>query len=184
MPATPPSPRDPTSGTPRPDGANPDRDVRAATPEQGPGNARWTPSRPALLTVAVGSVALVALVLIALQREPAQFPADSPEATVQAWLQSVVEDTPDTSLLAPRDCLQAPRLYGPDDLRVAIRDTTIEADTARVELTVTEGTGGDMFGGSYSHDETYYLRRDDGTWLITKFDWPYDECWNATVQEG
>lgn len=134
-------------------------------------------SRAAMLGVVALAVLLVALVVLVTQRDPISLPAGSPEATVQAWLQSLVDGQPDTSLLADQSCGPVDgQLFMPDRLRIVVRDSTVAGDTAEVQLEVTEDYGAGVLDDGYQHLEVYSLQRTDDGWRITTFEWPWDPC--------
>ncbi len=145
------------------------------TPEPDPPPETGRTSRGLVLAAVVGGLVLVALVLVVTLRDPVSYPPDSPEATVQAFLQSVADNDPDTSLLAV-DCSRRDlEVYGDLQLRAVITDTSVDDDRTRVDVAITEGSGG-MFGDGYSHDETYWLVEAPDGWLIDDFNWPYNTC--------
>lgn len=133
-----------------------------------------------VIALAVGLLVVLGLVAVVVSREPAQLGLDTPEGTVQAWLQSVVDDEPRTDLLdAASTCTRQDDIgYVADDIRARVVDTTIDGDRATVELTITEGTSSGPLDTPYSHEESIELRRDADAWLITGYEWPYDGCWN------
>ena len=162
---------------------------RATTRDDGPERGGTGPRRPsstAIVVAVLAMLALVALVVVASQREPVQLSLDTPEGTVQAWLQSVVDDQPAMDLLAPTDCT-SPRLGGlrtEGAVRAVVVDTRIDGDRATVELSVTEGGDTSLFDDGWTHDATYELQRTDDGWSITGFDWPWNDCWNDPMNWG
>lgn len=135
------------------------------------------------LAVGVGLLVVVGLVAIVLQRDPVQLGLDTPEGTVQAWLQSVVDDQPQRDLLDPGSpCSGVDVGHVDDDIRARVLETTVDGDRATVELSVTEGTSSGPFDQAYSHDERFELRRTGDAWAITAFEWPYDGCWNDELR--
>lgn len=113
----------------------------------------------------------------------ANFPADSPEGTVQRFVRAIeAEDA-----FAIRDALSPEAqkrceisnirnaLRYPDerDLRVALRDSRITGERAEVKVRVSESTGSSLFdSGSYDHDEIFDLVHVGGAWLIEQPTWP------------
>ena len=142
--------------------------------DEPPAQPRSRPSRTTVIVVAVGALLLLALVLVVTQRGTAQFPPDSPEATVQTFLQSVADGEPDTTVLAG-DCDDGRLDIGDAGLRVVITDAAVSGDTATIDVRITERYGG-PFGDGYNHDETYRLVRTADGWLIEQFDWPWGAC--------
>lgn len=139
-----------------------------------------------LLYVAAGIVALVAVtaaaVLLLGGREPASFPADSPEGTVQrhlaafeagdfeaahAYFSSDVRSELD--LDAYEQLTRDYGMYPPDTSRRVLFDRTeTDGDVARVHLTVEEYYGGGPFGGgeTYRSPREIRLVREGGAWRI------------------
>lgn len=183
-------PAPPEDDVPGPDGddaAGGDHAIERESPGTAPPTTsrtdghRGPASRPALLAAVVGGLLLVALVLVVTQREPAQLPPDSPQATVQAFLQSIVDGAPDTSLLAPDTCPGGVDTHFHDDdrLRATVVESATDGDLAEVTLSITEFHGSGVIDDGYQHDETYRLARTADGWRITGFDWPFDACWNG-----
>lgn len=172
MASSPPSP-----GAQSPDGSTTGDDRPAASEPHAAPTAR---SRAGLVAVVVGGLLVAALVLVVTQRNPAALPPGSPEATVQAFLQSMVDDEPDTSLLVAGACgTPQDSLGGEERLRIVVDDITIDGDTAQVDLTVTETSGSGMFDGGSGHTDAYWLERTTDGWRISAFTWPWDDCWNT-----
>ncbi|MBY5162924.1 hypothetical protein [Salsipaludibacter albus] len=149
-----------------------------ATPTE-PATTTRTTSRAGLVAIVVGALVLLAMVLVVTQRDTVTLPPDSPEATVQAFLQSMVDGDPDTTLLADTGC-PPPRAdtLGSARIRASVLDTKGEGDTAVVVLEVTEQYGSAVFDGGYGREESWRLARTPDGWRITSYDWPWDECWN------
>lgn len=139
---------------------------------------------PTVLAV-VGVLALLALVVVVLQRDPVRLSTDTPEGTVQAWLQSMADDEPATGLLAEVDCGLPPdhELRFDGALRAVVVESTTEGDRATIEVAITETQGG-LFDDGWTYDATYELQRSGDGWLITGFDWPWSPCWNDAVIPG
>lgn len=172
-------------GSTPPDGSGAEGPATAPpTPDAALGrtDGRRRGSRAGLVAIVVGGLLLVALVLVVTQREPVALPPDSPEATVQAWLQSLVDGDPATNLLDNSDCGPPADAFVEDQrLRASVNETSVDGDTAVVELEITESYGMGVFDDGYSRDETYDLRRTPDGWRITAFSWPWDSCWNGQL---
>jgi hypothetical protein len=139
-----------------------------------------------LAAMAIGLVALVAVaaVFVAI-RDPAEFDPDSPEAVVQAYLVAVLDDDAEAAhgLLTPE--LQGrcaidelpDRYYHDEDGRITLVDSTIEGDTAIIEVKFTATYDEGPFGYSESsYEEKFRLTRSDGSWRISSAPWPYYRC--------
>lgn len=172
--------------TPNPPGSGLEQAAVGGDGPAGPGTRPARPSPTTIVVAVLAVLALVALVVVATQREPAQLSLDTPEGTVQAWLQSVVDDQPDMDLLAPNSC-SSPRpgeLQVDGAVRAVVVDTRITDDRATVELSVTEGGGNALFDEGWTFDANYHLERSDDGWLITGFDWPWNDCWTNPADWG
>lgn len=154
------------------------------------GFARQGSNRTGLvLASVVAGLVLVALVAVVLARDPVQLDLATPEGTVQAWLQSVVDGDPRTDLLDPTVDCEAPAARGDEDrVRAVVLDSTTDGDTATVELSITETYGSGPLDEGWTHEDSYELRRDGDSWLITAYDWPRssggDFCWNDRMGLG
>ncbi|MFO7548805.1 MAG: hypothetical protein R6X29_08080 [Acidimicrobiia bacterium] len=120
--------------------------------------------------IALGLLAVVALVL-GTRPGPTLDPA-TPEGTVQIYAQAVIDGDEETarSLLDPETLERCEdRLFwdGEVRMRVAIGDSTITGDEARVVVTVTQSYGeGPFDGGQWSNTESFRLRMVDGSWRV------------------
>lgn len=161
-------------------------DTTASTPDDVDEPTTSTPSRTPILVAVIAVLALLALVVVVLQRDPVQLSMDTPEGTVQAWLQSVADDDPATDLLADIGC-GLPldhELWVDGALRAVVVDSTTEGAQATIEVAITENQGGGLFDDGWTHDATYQLQRSADGWLITGFDWPWSPCWNDAAHLG
>lgn len=133
----------------------------------------------ALVAAVVGGLVLVALVVIVFMREPVQLGLDTPEGTVQAWLQALADGDDRGDLVALDEACDDLGGIGPEvgeGVRAAVLDSRVDGDRATVDLTITEDFGGGLFDDGYTHEERYELRRDRDGWVITGFEWPYHRC--------
>lgn len=155
-------------GAEEPSAEEPRADERRADGQGGgPG------SRARILALVVGGLLLAALVLVVTSRDPVVYPPDSPEATVQAFLQSLVDGRADAALL-DEGCRGVPLDdVGDQRLRVTIIESSTDGDEATIDLQVTESYG---VMDSWTHDETYRLVRGDDGWRIVSFNWPWGGC--------
>jgi hypothetical protein len=131
--------------------------------------------------IVVGAVLLVAVGLasVALLQRPAPAPnLATPDGVVRAYVIALDTGHPEQAwdLLTSgarsgttrdefirRATAEGRPRYG----RVAIEDTTVEGNTARVELSRTFGSGGGLFAdGGGSQRITVRLEREDGAWRI------------------
>lgn len=136
-----------------------------------------------LLYVALGVVALavvtIVVVLLAGGREAAQFPADSPEATVQAYLAAYEQGdldaahayfSADVQDQMDRDAYQrAVDSWGVEaepDRTVLFDSTTGTGDRVQLHLVVEEFYGDGLSGDTYRSPRDVRLVREDGEWRI------------------
>jgi hypothetical protein len=118
------------------------------------------------------------------RRSETEFPADSPEGTVQRYVRAVEEGDANAlrALLSPaaqqrcelQDIRNALRFSDERDLRVTLRDTRTSGDRAEVRVRVSETTGGagPFDSGSFDHEETFDLVRFSGQWFVDQPTWP------------
>jgi len=136
--------------------------------------------------VSVGAVALIVAALAAvllLQRAPAPVDLTTPEGVVRAYVQALDTSQPEDAwnLLGQRQQAEISRdefvrrattaYRSPHNGRIAIESTTVEAMTARVEMSRTYSGGGGPFGifgsSSYNNRFTARLEQQSGRWRIT-----------------
>lgn len=143
-------------------------------------------SRPnRILAIVVGLIAALAIVagVLSATRTVTEYDRGTPEGAVQGYLSAVidgdhqeaVEFLADESPCTVEDLDQA---YLPDGVRVALRDTEVDGDSARIEVDVM--TSGGPFGSSeFTERVTFRLNRagEPGShWLITGTPWPMYMC--------
>ena len=132
--------------------------------------------------VPVGAaVLIVALVAVALVREPAQLDPNTPEGTVQVYLQAISDGDyegafavldPDFYEGCDAGSLANPRQ---EDFTARIDDSgqPVSGDTAFVGVSMTFGDGG-AFGSQWTLNQSFSVVRHDESWWITGEDvWPY-----------
>ena len=151
-----------------------------------------TTSRRTLIVIAaVVGVLVVAAVAVAL-RPPATLDASTPEGTAQRYYQAIDDGEVETAMsylaedLTDRCNTEEMRYWirerDTTGIRVVILDAQIDEATARVDVRITESYGSGPFdGGSYSHDETLDMQRNDGRWLIRGIPWPWEPYMCAEV---
>lgn len=139
---------------------------------------------------AVGAVLLALLVLAALVgpgRDTVDYEPDTPEATVQAYFQALIDDrSSDAFDLYSTDlaahCGRFGRdLYGTQVSRVVIEDVEIDEGegsddpaAARVLVRITETWSSGFLGSDQSTStERLHLVVEDGRWVFGDVPWPY-----------
>ena len=122
---------------------------------------------------------LVAVAIVLALQPPDQFDAGTPEATVQDYLQAVIDSdqtaaaglmTPDLVKRCGSDLSQIRR--SPGSFRAVILDTEPLGDDLIVNIEITEGSGSGLFGDSWSFDESLILIQVGDEWLIAEAPWP------------
>lgn len=140
-------------------------------------------SRPnRILAIVVGLIAVVAVVtgVLSATRTVTEYDRGTPEGAVQAYLSAVIDaDNPEAVEFlgdeSPCTVVDLDQAYLPDGVRVVLRDTEVDGDSARVEVDVM--TSGGPFGGSeFTESVTFSLNRAGGHWLITGTPWPMYMC--------
>ncbi len=134
---------------------------------------------------------LILSVVISVWKGQAEFPSDSPEATVQQYLRALVDRDFDTaySLWSPEikeRCSVVDFVDVSDwdtdriaDARVGLRDTRDIGDIARVEISSTYSRSGGIYSPfEYGYDYTwiYMLQQYDGRWHIVRHSYPWIGC--------
>ena len=154
--------------------------------------ARW------LWPLGIG-LAVVALVIVALVRQPVQLDLSTAEGTVQEYLQAISDgdynkafelldpdgfegcSASDLARSAPRDGFTATMGFSGDAEHGFERFGPVDEDgrppsgeLVSVDVTLRFDTG-DVFSGSWDQYETFFLISEDGSWWITDNPdpWPY-----------
>lgn len=136
-------------------------------------------SRPAAVLGFVAALvvvlAVVAAVISATRDRPELDPA-TPEGVVQLYVTALYDDDVAGAVeyLDPAlGCSERlPEVYLPETARVAVGPVTRTGERATVDLRIEEGAA----LSSWTHRETFTLRRDGETWLITGDPWPIWQC--------
>lgn len=134
----------------------------------------------AFLVIAVVLVAASAGVVVANRSTPTLDP-DTPEATVQQYLQAVLDgDFPAAAdlLAGSSDCdtSDVAQAYLPESARIVLDRTTVDGDRAVVTLDVADGGGGPFGDSGYSRTERVSLALEDDAWKITGSSWLLYTC--------
>lgn len=130
----------------------------------------------AIVAALVVALAVVAAI-VARDRERPFLDASTPEGVVQLYASALFGGDVSTAVTYLDPALGCydplPETYLNDTSRIAVLKSTTTGDTATVELRIEEGSG---LGGTWSHDETFSLRSDGDSWLITGEPWPIYGC--------
>jgi hypothetical protein len=134
-----------------------------------------------VLAIVVAVISIVALIaVLAVKETTPQLDANTPEGTVQQYLQSVTArdfDSAITYLASDTKCKleDFDQAYLQDSIRISLSDTTITGDSASVKVSI-ENSNGDPFGGSYAESQTFRLTKSDSGWKISGIPWPTYQC--------
>ncbi len=146
------------------------------------GHLSTTQARWGLGGFAVLVAALVAGVLL-LRPGVDEFEAGTPEATVQGYLEAVLDGDQRGALsyLAPDLQAACRRQIGsvwvPESARVTLKGTYVDDGQAEVDVVVTEyHPPGPFESGSNAFDVTLYLDRTADGWAISAAPWPLWAC--------
>lgn len=137
-----------------------------------------------ILLIAMVVIALIAVLAVVLSgRDVETLDSGSPEGVVQEYLRAVLDGDDETAHgllgaeLAHRCSLDGFGRFGfvEDNVRVVLREVSLEGDTARVEVSITE-SGGGLGDAGWTDEATFRLERSADTWVITRAPWPHFEC--------
>ncbi|MEA2023041.1 MAG: hypothetical protein U9N79_01985 [Actinomycetota bacterium] len=144
-------------------------------------------SRIVLMIIGGVAIVLIAVAIVVAVQPPHEFDPGTPEGTVQAYFQAILDGDEDLALSyleedLTTDCSTHELQYvTPDSARVVIEQTEIDGDEASVDVVITETWGeGPFGGGSNTFDETLIMTRDGETWVISQIPWPI----NMLCHEG
>ena len=131
-----------------------------------------------LVVVAISIVAFIAV--LAVKETTPQLDSNTPEGTVQQYLQSVTArdfDSAITYLASDTKCKieDFDQAYIQDSVRISLSNTSITSDSASVKVSI-ENSSGDPFGGSYAEAQTFRLTKSDSGWKISGIPWPTYQC--------
>lgn len=122
---------------------------------------------------------LVAVAIVLALQPPDQFDAGTPEATVQDYLQAVIDSdqtaaaglmTPDLVKRCGADLVQMQR--SPGSFRAVLLDSEPFGEHLIVNIEIIEGSGSGLLGDSWSFDESLILIQTGDEWLIAEAPWP------------
>lgn len=129
--------------------------------------------------IAAGVAVTVVGALVLAVQPPKQFDPGTAEATIQGYLQAVIdEDQARAASFMTRDLVKRCGVAlnqiqrGPDSFRAVIVDTHFFDNWVYVDVELTEGSGGGVFGDSYVFVETLTLEKSGEDWLIAAAPWP------------
>lgn len=140
-------------------------------------------NRPAWLLPGGIGLLILALVVVALVRDPVQLDPGTPNGTVQEYLQAISDDDYETAfeLLHPEDfdgCVPGDIERHVSDepftasLESRVVDPMDDQERVIVNVRIRFGTGG-PFGSGWETFESFELVSEDDFWWITGEPWPY-----------
>jgi hypothetical protein len=134
-----------------------------------------------VLGIVVAAISIVALIaVLAVKEDTPQLDANTPEGSVQQYLQSVTERDFDTALTYLADNTKCKvedfdQAYIQDSIRISLSDSSIKGDSASVKISI-ENSSGDPFSSGYTESQTFRLTKSDSGWKITGIPWPTYQC--------
>ena len=138
-------------------------------------------SRIALVVIGGVTVVLTAVAIVVAVQPPQDFDHGTPEGTVQAYYQAILDGDENLALSYIEEDLVADcsihelSYFTPDSARVVIEKTEIDGNDATVGVVITETWGDGPFGGgSNTFDQTLIMTRRDEAWMITRVPWPVE----------
>ena len=148
------------------------------------GRAPRQPSRLVGWGLVLALVALVvAGVAAGVLRQPAVLDPASPDGTVQAYVQAVLDGDwdrarshVDDGLAARCTVLDFRHSWVPDGLTAVLADVRLDDDCAEVEVRLRTTAQPGLFDTGYRTTETFDLVRTGTTWHITGQPWPVYDC--------
>lgn len=134
-----------------------------------------------VLAVITGLIVIVAVIaaIYASRDEVTQWPPDSPEATVQNYVQAVVDQNYPAALrhLDPALACNVSHFeqsYYPQDTAISLFQAHITEDRATVDVEI--GSYGEPFFDTFVHQEQFELMQTETGWVITGSPWPVYIC--------
>lgn len=139
--------------------------------------------RPNLVLAVIAALVVVLAVTVAMvsaSRAKPEFDRSSPAGVVQLYISELHEGNLEATvaLLDPELGCTPDNLanYGlSDSLRLRVLKETVTGERASVRLEITEGIG-QLFGGEWTHEETFSLIKDGDSWLVSGSPWPVYYC--------
>jgi len=130
---------------------------------------------PGWLFPALGVAVVVTLVVVGLNRPPVELDPDSPEGTVQQYIDALDRGDYETaaSFWATTGCTPESVVpTNPPEVSAALEDVDGDDQRATVIVRLSESST-DPMGGLSEHQEWFYLVVEDGSWRIEQPAWPY-----------
>jgi len=144
------------------------------------------PDRTLIFVIAVvAALAVIALVVVFTRGGSAQLDESTPAGVVQRYTEAVLEGDHDaaTAYLVPAVAQNCERTDPgtTDDIRVTLAATHERGDTAEVTVTISQPSGGGLFGPTeYQYDTEFRLERAADGWAIETAPWEFAICMEST----
>ena len=136
-----------------------------------------------VLVVVVGVIAALAVAagVLAAVRDVPQYDRATPEGTVQAYVEAVIDGDHRTAagLLeedGPCELRDLDEAWVPEDTRVLLRETRVDGDRADVEVGIAPSSGEVILGAEQFERHSFRLAGGPGQWRITGQPWPLYSC--------
>ena len=134
-----------------------------------------------VLAVIKGLIVMLAIAaaIFASRDQTTTWPPDSPEATVQHYVQAVIDQNYPAALrhLDPDlacNVVHFEQSYYPQDTAISLFAANITDDHATVDVEI--GSYGEPFFDTFVHQEQFELIRTETDWIITGSPWPVYIC--------
>lgn len=130
---------------------------------------------PAWLWPVAGVVAVVALVIIGMNRPPVELDPDSPAGVVQQYVEALDRGDYETAAGFWAESTCRPESIVPNttsDISVSLLDVEMNGERATVTVLLSEASD-DPMGGLYEYQEWFNLVNENGDWRIEQPAWPY-----------
>ena len=160
--------------------------VTTRPPDHGGQPPRERPRSSRLVGWSLGAALVVLIaagVAVGVLREPVLLDPQTPEGTVQAYVQAVLDGEWNEARSHLTDDLEAEctaidfrHSWIPDSLTATLDDVRLDGDEAEVIVRLRTAAEPDPFGGGYETSETFDLIREDTTWRVTGQPWPVYDC--------
>jgi hypothetical protein len=155
-------------------------------PAHGDAVAREHPRPSGLAGWSLGAVLVVLIaagVALGVLREPVLLDPQTPEGTVQSYVQAVLDGEWNDARTHLADDLEAEctaidfrRSWVPGSLTATLDEVRVDGDEAEVVIRLRTAAEPDPFGGRYENTEIFDLIREDTTWRLTGQPWPVYDC--------
>ncbi len=136
----------------------------------------------AILSV-IAAVVVIAIVVVFTRGGPADVDPSTPEGVVQSYARAVMSGDRAAALelltSEIRDNCDRAEPSTLEDIRMTVVSTKTSGDTGVVQVTISHGTGGGLFGDSgYTSNESFTMVLESGDWKVEYTPWEFMLCFN------